>query len=165
MTMELSLAEKQYLNEVLKELKQYRISTTERRNIKQQLVEHIQECRDYGIDSIDELGDTTTFIKDFLEIKGIDLHSEIQQIRKSRPGLSLIIGFCTFIVAYLGSQLILSMFLTDSFNPQNMNATFDYHIIYQISDNAWWNSLLMLMSISISCSISILAVKFIGRNR
>ena len=65
MSMELSLVEKQYLTEVLNELKQYRISSKERKNIKQQLLEHIQESRDNGIDSINDLGDTTTFIKDF----------------------------------------------------------------------------------------------------
>lgn len=165
MSMELSLAEKQYLTEVLEELKQYRISSKERKNIKQQLLEHIQESRDNEIGSINDLGDTTTFIKDFLEIKGIDLHSEIKQMRKSRPGISFVIGFCTFIIAYLACQLILSMFLTDSFNPQKTIPTFDYNIVYQISDVAWWNLFLILISISTSSLISILAIKIFAGNR
>ncbi|MDD1501534.1 hypothetical protein PVA17_01940 [Lysinibacillus sp. CNPSo 3705] len=165
MSMELSLVEKQYVTEVLNELKQYRISSKERKNIKQQLLEHFQESRDNGIDSINDLGDTTTFIKDFLEIKGIDLHSEIKQMRKSRPGISIALGFCTFIIAYLACQLLLSMFLTDSFNPQKTMATFHYNIVYQISDVAWWNFLLITISISTSSLISLLAIKIFGGNR
>ncbi|MEB2281858.1 hypothetical protein LAV73_17940 [Lysinibacillus xylanilyticus] len=165
MSMELSLVEKQYVTEVLNELKQYRISSKERKNIKQQLLEHIQESRDNGIDSINDLGDTTTFIKDFLEIKGIDLHSEIKQMRKSQPGISIVIGVCTFIIAYLACQLILSMFLTDSFNPQNTIAAFDYNIVYQISDVAWWNFLLISISIFTSSLISLCAIKIFGGNR
>ncbi len=70
------MEEKQFLNEVLEELKQYQISSKNRKDIKQQLLEHIQESHEHGQDSINELGDTTTFVKDFLEINGIDLLSE-----------------------------------------------------------------------------------------
>ncbi len=48
--------EKQFLTDVLKELKQYDISLEERENIKRQILEHIQECREHGEDSIDDLG-------------------------------------------------------------------------------------------------------------
>lgn len=165
MNIELSLAEKQFLHEVLEELKQFQISSKDRRNIKQQILEHIQECREYGQDSIDELGDATTFVKDFLDINGIDLHSKIKQIResKSRTAILFVIGFFALIVTYLGSQLILSMFLTESFNPQNTNSSFNYNILYQISDNSWWNFLLMLISVSISLLISVFAMFYIRK--
>lgn len=165
MNIKLSIAEKQFLNEVLKELKQYQISSKDRRNIKQQLLEHIQESHEHGQDSINELGDTTTFVRDFLEINGVDLHSEIKQIRKSnsRTGTLFVIGFFTLIVTYPISQLILSMFLTESFNPLNTNSLFNYNIFYQISDNSWWNSLLMIISISISLLVSMLAMFYIRK--
>ncbi|MEN1936367.1 hypothetical protein AAIE21_12350 [Paenibacillus sp. 102] len=165
MNMKLSKEETQFLNEILEELKQYKISSKNRKIIKQQLLEHIQECREHGQNSINDLGDTTTFIKDFLEMNEIDLHSEIKQIRKSknRTGILFVIGFFTSIVTYLISQLLLSMFLTESFNPLHTNNSFDYNILYQIADNSWWNSLLMMTSISISALISMLVVFYIRK--
>ncbi|GGB57363.1 hypothetical protein GCM10011409_38590 [Lentibacillus populi] len=53
----LTMEEKQFLNEVLEELKQYQISSKNRKDIKQQLLEHIQESHEHGQDSINELGD------------------------------------------------------------------------------------------------------------
>ncbi|MED1014772.1 hypothetical protein P4T71_31430, partial [Bacillus mycoides] len=53
---ELNGKENQFLTDVLKELKQYDISLEERENIKQQILEHIQECRENGEDSINDLG-------------------------------------------------------------------------------------------------------------
>ncbi|MBO1625784.1 MULTISPECIES: hypothetical protein [Bacillus] len=160
MNINLTKEEKQFVKEVLEELKQYQVSSKNRRIIRQQLLEHIQECREHGQDSLKDLGDTTTFVKDFLEMNGIDLHSEIKQIRKSknRTGIVFVIGFLTSIVTYLISQLILSMFLTESFNPLHTNNAFDYNILYHIADNSWWNSLLMITSISISLLISTLVV-------
>lgn len=94
MNIKLNMAEQQFLNEVLEELKQYHISSKDRNNIKQQLLEHIQESRELGKDSIKELGNSHELVKDFLEINGIDLHSEIKQIRKSksRTGILFVIG-------------------------------------------------------------------------
>ncbi|MBY0597536.1 hypothetical protein [Bacillus bingmayongensis] len=165
MKMKLSKEETQFLNEILEELKQYKISSKNRKIIKQQLLEHIQECREHGQDSLNDLGDTTIFIKDFLEMNEIDLHSEIKQIRKSknRIGILFVIGFLTSIVTYLTSQLILSMILTESFNPLHTNNSFDYNILYQIADNSWWNSLLMITSISIAVLISTLVVFYIRK--
>ncbi|WP_077618415.1 hypothetical protein [Bacillus sinesaloumensis] len=160
MNVKLNMEEKKFLNDVMSELKHYQISVKDRKNIEQQLIEHIEESREHGRDSIDELGDTATFVKDFLEINGIDLHAEIKQIRnsKSRTGFLFGIGFLTLFLTYLGSQLLLSMFLTESFNPLVTSSAFDYNIFYRISDNVWWNSLLMMISISIACLLSVLVV-------
>ncbi|MGE7875196.1 hypothetical protein [Bacillus paramycoides] len=165
MNIKLTIEEKQFLDEVLDELKQYQISSKHRKTIKQQLLEHIQESREHGQNSIKELGDATTFVKDFLEINGIDLHSEIKHIRKpkGRTGILFAIGLFTLIVTYLGLQLILSMFLTESFNPLNTNSSFDYNIFYQISDNSWWNFLLMFISFSTSLLVSIFVMFYIRK--
>lgn len=165
MNMKLNMEEKIFLNEVLQELKQYKVSSKNRKILKQQLLEHIQECREHGQNSINDLGETTTFIKDFLEMNEIDLHSEIKQIRKSKNkiGILFVIGFLTSIVTYLTSQLLLSMFLTESFNPLHTNNSFNYNILYHIADNSWWNSLLMMTSISISALISMLVVLYIRK--
>ncbi|MBU5214830.1 DUF1700 domain-containing protein [Heyndrickxia oleronia] len=165
MNIKLNMAEQQFLNEVLEELKQYNISSKDRSNIKQQLLEHIQESRELGKDSIKELGNSHELVKDFLEINGIDLHSEIKQIRKSksRTGILFVIGFFTLILSYLGSQLIFSMFLTESFNSQGTSNRFYYNIFFQISNNPWWNSLLMIISMSIACLVSVLVIKLFLR--
>lgn len=165
MKIHLSIEEKQFLDEVLKELKAYDISSTERKQIKQQIVEHIQEAREHGYDSVDELGDITTFVKDFLEVKGIDLHSKMKQMRnsKNRRGTLFVISLSTLIGTYLISQLLLSMFLTQSFNPLNTNKSFQYNVFYQISDHSWWNVLLISMSVIISMLASGLVVFFTRR--
>lgn len=165
MNMKLNKEEQQFLNEVLEELRQYQISTKARRNIKQQLLEHFQESRDHGGDSLDDLGNTQDFVKDFLEINGIDLHSEIKQARKSKSktGILFVIGLFPLILTYLGSQLLLSMFLTESFNPQNPDSSFEYNIFYQISENLWWNFLLMMISISSACLVSLVINLFVRK--
>lgn len=165
MNVELSLAEKQFLNEVMEELKYYQVSSKITKEVKQQLLEHIQESREHGQDSITELGDSTTFIKDFLEMNGVDLHSEIKQIRKSKnkTGIILVIGFSTLIFTYLISQLVLSMFLTESFNPLNTNSSFHYNIFYRISDNSWWNSLLVITSGVFSLIVSVCVSYFLRK--
>lgn len=165
MHLKLSSEEKQFLDEVLTELRQYQISAKDRRIIKQQLLEHIQESREYGQDGISQFGDATTLIKDFLEISEIDLHSEIKQIRKSTTKTKILIaaGFFTSIVTYIISQFLLSMFLTESFNPLHTNNSFDYNVFYQISDNSWWNAMLMTVSISASLLISVIVVFYIRK--
>lgn len=163
--MKLTILEKRFLDEVLNELKQYQISPTQRNNIKQQLLEHIQESRENGQDSMNELGDASTFVKDYLEVNGIDLHAEIKHMRKSkaRPAMLWAIGLLSFFVSYLAIQLILSMFLTDSMNPLNTSRSFNYNIFYQISGNAWWNFSLMFISISGSLLVTMFVLFYIRK--
>ncbi|WP_459502659.1 hypothetical protein [Bacillus sp. C1] len=165
MNLKLNMEETQFLKEVLEELKQYKVSSKNRKMIKQQILEHIQECREQGQNSISDLGDATTFVKDFLEMNGIDLHSEIKQIRKSKSkkGNLFVIGFFTSICTYFISQLLLSMFLTESFHPLHTNHSFNYNILYQISDDSWWNSLLIIISMTTSVLISMLVVLYIRK--
>lgn len=165
MHVKLTAAEKRFLNKVLTELTQYQISETDRRVVKQQLLEHIQESREYGQDSISQLGDPSEFVKDFLEIHEIDLHEEIKQIRKPTNQIKIVVatGFFTSIVTYIISQFLLSLFLTKSFNLLHTNQSFNYNIFYQISDNSWWNAMLMLISASISLLIALLVVLYMKK--
>ncbi|MED3038419.1 hypothetical protein P4313_26015, partial [Bacillus tropicus] len=36
------------------------------------------------------------------------------------------------------------------FNPTNSKTTFDYNILYRISENQWWNALLITTSLTLS---------------
>ncbi|WP_142321638.1 hypothetical protein, partial [Bacillus cereus] len=110
--------EKQFLRDVLKELKQYDISLEERENIKRQILEHIQECHEHGEDSIDDLGTPQLFVKDFIEINEIDLQVKMKQLQNEKGKFNTFIlrGIFIAIITYLISQTTFSIFLTESFN-------------------------------------------------
>ncbi|CAM4269509.1 hypothetical protein BAMA_20955 [Bacillus manliponensis] len=165
MNIKLTTAEKHFLNQVLTGLAQYEISEADRKVVEQQLLEHIEESREYEQDSMSQLGDPETFVKDFLEIHEIDLHSEIKHMRKPTHQTKTLIatGFFTSIVTYIMSQFLLSMFLTQSFSPLQTNQSFNYNVFYHISDNSWWNAMLMLISISISLLISLCVVLYMRK--
>lgn len=159
---ELNDKEQQFLTGVLKDLKQYDISLEERENIKQQILEHIQECREHGEESINDLGTPQLFVQDFLEINEIDLRVKMKQLRNvNKKSSTLIIGgIFISLITYLISQTTLSIFLTESFSPNNSNNTFNYNILYRITENQWWNSLLIMISFTISVLVFISLVSY-----
>jgi hypothetical protein len=147
----MTIKEKNYINEVLDELKRYQISSNERKKVKQQLLEHIQVSREHGHDGIEELGDIETFVKDYMDINEIDLHSHIKNIQTSKiePRRPIVIALLASMAAYLMLQLIFSLFLTESFNPLR-SSEFDYNILYRVTEHSWWNILLILISMTFS---------------
>ncbi|MGR3762945.1 hypothetical protein [Rossellomorea sp. NS-SX7] len=147
----MTIQEKNYINEVLDELKRYHISSNDRKKVKQQLMEHIQVSREHGLDGIGELGDIETFVKDYMEINEIDLHSHIKSIQTSKieTRRPIVIALLASMAAYLISQLIFSLFLTESFSPLR-SSDYDYNILYRVTEHSWWNVLLILTSLTIS---------------
>ncbi|MDA1679572.1 hypothetical protein [Bacillus cereus group sp. TH152-1LC] len=154
--------EKQFLTDVLKELKQYDISLEEKKNIKRQILEHIQECREHGEDSIDDLGTPQLFVQDYLEINEIDLQVKMKQLKneKGKLNTSILRGIFIAIITYLISQTTFTIFLTGSFNLTNSKTTFQYNLLYRISENQWWNSLLIMISFMISVAVFISLVSY-----
>ncbi|TXR98050.1 hypothetical protein DN390_20650 [Bacillus sp. SH7-1] len=154
--------EKQFLTDVLKELKQYDISLEERDNIKRQILEHIQECREHGEDSIDDLGTPQLFVQDFLEINEVDLQVKMKQLQNKKGKFNTIIlsGIFIAVITYLISQTIFSIFLTESFNPTISKDVFQYNLLYRISENQWWNALLILTSLTLSVVVYISLVSY-----
>ncbi|HDR7717023.1 hypothetical protein VSY18_12595 [Bacillus albus] len=154
--------EKQFLIDVLKELKQYDISLEERENIKRQILEHIQECREHGEDSIDDLGTPQLFVQDYLEINEIDLQVKRKQLKNEKGKLnkSILNGIFIAVSTYLISQTTFTIFLTTSFNPTNSKNTFQYNLLYRISENQWWNSLLIMISFMLSLVVFISLVSY-----
>ncbi|MFJ8521249.1 hypothetical protein [Bacillus cereus] len=145
--------EKQFLTDVLKELKQYDISLEERGNIKRQILEHIQECREHGEDSIEDLGTPQLFVQDFIEINEIDLQVKMKQLQNKKRKFNTFILHGIFIafITYLISQTTFSLVLTESFN---------YNILYRISENQWWNALLIMISFTLSVVVFISLVSY-----
>ncbi|KWU68012.1 hypothetical protein [Bacillus mycoides] len=160
MRSELKGKEQQFLTGVLKELKQYDISLEERENIKQQILEHIQECRENGEDSINDLGTPQLFVQDFLEINEIDLRVKMKQLQNinKKSNTLIIIGIFVAFITYLISQTTLSIFLTESLNPTNSENNFNFNLLYRIAENQWWNSILIMISLMVSLLISIILV-------
>ncbi|HDR7665351.1 hypothetical protein [Bacillus wiedmannii] len=154
--------EKQFLTAVLKELQQYDISLEERENIKRQILEHIQECREHGEDSIDDLGTPQLFVQDYLEINEIDLQVKMKQLKneKGKLNTSILRGIFIAIITYFISQTTFTIFLTQSFNPTNSKNTFQYNLLYRISENQWWNSLLITISFMLSVVVFISLVSY-----
>ncbi|KLA26426.1 hypothetical protein [Bacillus cereus] len=154
--------EKQFLTDVLKKLKQYDISLEEMENVKRQILEHIQECREYGEDSIDDLGTPQLFVQDYLEINEIDLQVKMKQLKneKGKLNTSMLRGIFIAVITYLISQTIFTIFLTQSFNPTNSKNTFQYNFLYRISENQWWNSLLIMISFMLSVAVCISLVSY-----
>jgi uncharacterized membrane-anchored protein len=160
MRSELKGKEQQFLTGVLKELKQYDISLEERENIKQQILEHIQECRENGEDSINDLGTPQLFVQDFLEINEIDLRVKMKQLQNinKKSNTLIIIGIFVAFITYLISQTTLSIFLTESLNPTNSENNFNFNLLYRIAENQWWNSILIMIGLMVSLLISIILV-------
>ncbi|WP_212982106.1 hypothetical protein, partial [Bacillus paramobilis] len=109
----------------------------ERKNIKQQILEHIQECREHGEDSIDDLGTPQLFVQDFLEINEIDLQVKMKRLQNEKAKFNTFIlhGIFIAVITYLISQTTFTIFLTGSFNPTNSKNTFQYNLLYRISEN------------------------------
>ncbi|WP_377865615.1 hypothetical protein [Bacillus sp. R86525] len=159
---ELNGKEKQFLTDVLKELEQYDISLEERENIKQQILEHVQECRENGEDSINDLGTPQLFVQDFLEINEIDLQAKMRQLQNEKGNSSTFIlgGILIAVITYLISQTTLSLFLTESFNGANSKNTFNFNLLYRIAENQWWNYILIMFSFTLSILVFISLVSY-----
>ncbi|MFP7478412.1 hypothetical protein [Terribacillus saccharophilus] len=144
MSVELTQKEKEYMNEVIHELVTGKATQEQIRIIKQQLQEHMEESRLHGFDPFEDLETPPEFVKDYLEIN----QAKYPQHKKSPLSKKhYLVGFLFFSVIYLISQLFLTMFLTQSFSPAYQNADFNYNILYSISDNLWWNTTLIIISL------------------
>ncbi|MEH7225402.1 hypothetical protein V7112_16460 [Bacillus sp. JJ1566] len=144
----LTKVEKDYVEKVLFELKKYKINKEQLDSIREQLLDHISTSHENGETSIEQLGDSEALVKDYLEIYGIDMnHTGTHKSNR----ISIILGAISFPVVYLISQLILSLFLTQSFSQEK---SFDYNIMYRISEQPWWNILLVSISLFSALVIS-----------
>ena len=154
--------EKQFLRDVLKELKQYDISLEERENIKRQILEHIQECHEHGEDSINDLGTPQLFVKDFIEINEIDLQVKMKQLQNEKENSTHLsyVAYSSQLLLTSSHQTTFSIFLTELFNSTNSKNTFNYNILYRISENQWWNVLLIMISFMLSVVVFISLVSY-----
>lgn len=144
MGVELTSEEKEYLKSVSQELISRKSTKKQIHIIEQQLLEHMEESRLHGIDPFEDLETPAEFVKNYLEINQTQ---SMAQHKRSLSTKQILLGLSSFIIIYLLSQLILSMFLTTSFSPEFKIADFNYNIFYSISDNLWWNTMLIMISL------------------
>ncbi|WP_449536528.1 hypothetical protein [Ferdinandcohnia sp. Marseille-Q9671] len=148
----------EYVDKVIKELKKHKINRNNLESIKEQLTDHILTSQQNGEDSIEQLGDSDSIVNDYLELYSIDT----QQSKSPKSTyLPVAFGVIAFLFVYLLSQVLLSLFLTESFSD---NRNFDYNILYHIDVNPWWNTLLVMISFFTALILSIL-VSFLLRSR
>ncbi len=70
------------------------------------------------------------------------------------------VAYLIAIITYLSSQIIFSIFLTESFNQNNSKSAFQYNLLYRISENQWWNALLIMTSLTLSVVVFISLVSY-----
>lgn len=158
----LTKAERDYLNRVVEELGKFHIEASAVEEVKEQIMEHIQESREHGEESLAELGEPTTFVKEYLEVQGINPSPTTKGDRKKSRS-AFIGGLIAFAVTFVICQLLFSMFLTDSFAVGYTDNSFDYNLFYQISDVPWWNALLLTISLAIALIAAVCVAIFIKR--
>lgn len=142
MGVEFPRKEMEYIKKVNQELISSKATQEQIYTIEQQLREHMEESRLHGINPFDDLETPAEFVREYLEI-----HEVPHQRKNTLSKKHYLMGFLYFAVTYLVSQLILTMFLTQTFSPSYENADFNYNILYSISDNLWWNTTLITISL------------------
>lgn len=82
------------------------------------------------------------------------------QNEKGKFNTFMLRGIFIAIITYLSSQIIFSIFLTESFNQNNSKSAFQYNLLYRISENQWWNALLIMTSLTLSVVVFISLVSY-----
>lgn len=82
------------------------------------------------------------------------------QNEKGKFNTFMLRGIFIAIITYLSSQIIFSIFLTESFNQNNSKSAFQYNLLYRISENQWWNALLIMTSLTLSIVVFISLVSY-----
>ena len=82
------------------------------------------------------------------------------QNEKGKFNTFMLRGIFIAIITYLSSQTIFSIFLTESFNQNNSKSAFQYNLLYRISENQWWNALLIMTSLTLSVVVFISLVSY-----
>lgn len=81
-------------------------------------------------------------------------------MKKGKFNTFILRGIFIAIITYLISQTTFSIFLTELFNSTNSKNTFNYNILYRISENQWWNVLLIMISFMLSVVVFISLVSY-----
>lgn len=158
---ELTSMEKDYIKRMISRLKRSGVNQEVVEEARQQVLEHIQECHSHGDDSLKALGDPVDFAKEYMDINNIrpvDRHD----YGTKKTIISITVSFFMFVICYMLTQLFFTLFLTTTFLEED--PSFDFNLIYRITEHRWWNALLIMISFSVSV-ISTLTVYGFTRKR
>lgn len=153
-----------YLAKVNSVIKHYELDSIQVKEVNEQLISHFEEYRDNGEDPFSNLEEPEIFAKSHLEACGINRHSRGKQLQQSRiaSSLPILITSLTSVITFLAFQLLFAFTLTEYFNPLN---SYQYNLIYRISENSWWNAALTSTSVVISLIVFILSLSLLKKRQ
>ncbi|WP_044641189.1 DUF1129 family protein [Risungbinella massiliensis] len=158
----LTKVEKDYINKVVEELGKFNIDANSVKEVKEQILEHIQESREHGEESLAELGEPTTFVKEYLEVQGINPSPSTKGDRKKSRS-ALIGGLFVFAVTFVICQLLLMFFLTDLYVIDVEYIDNKYVYSHKTTDHPWWNAFLTFISFATALITSVCVAIFLQR--
>ncbi|PJN56601.1 hypothetical protein PAEVO_33250 [Paenibacillus sp. GM2FR] len=166
--MSLSYEEEQFIANVRRELKRYDITSSQMDEVEEQIQEHLEASREHGEYGLEDLGSPNMYVRDYAEVQGLvrvqdarDLES-VPKEPGPRSGRLSVWGFLkyplVYTVVYIICQLLFSFSLTTAW-VKGYEIT-SFNLLYRISDQMWWNMMLIVFSLSISALVTILVYVF-----
>ncbi|MDH6669920.1 hypothetical protein M2277_000564 [Paenibacillus sp. LBL] len=163
--MTLSYEEEQFITIVRQELKNYDITPHQMEEMVAQIQEHLEACREHGEMGLQDLDSPIIYVRDYAEVQGFSRVSDPSQSTPApkdsgeRTSTGRLWGFLKhpliFAAVYVICQLAFSFSLTTAW--VNGYEITGFHLLYRISDQTWWNMLLILFSLLISSVITLVA--------
>ncbi|WP_339266853.1 hypothetical protein NYE54_24540 [Paenibacillus sp. FSL K6-1330] len=164
----LSYEEEQFIAAVRRELKRYEMTSSQVEAVVEQIQEHLEASREHGENGLEDLGSPNMYVRDYAEVQGLvrvqdarDLES-VPEEPEPRSGRLSVWGFMkyplVFAAVYILCQLLFSFSLTTAW-VKGFEIT-GFNLLYRISDQMWWNMMLIVSSLSISVLVTILVYVF-----
>ncbi|GAA0364205.1 hypothetical protein [Bacillus horti] len=165
MTNKLSTLEHKYMEQVVAILRENGGSRRLEAEVKLQLEEHIEDCREAGEDFQQSLGSPEDVAFEYLQVsqntmdqvnfKGQEKNKIQNNEHRFQWGFKKsILAAIILFVFYTTSQSIATMFFTSTFvHPPN---DFSFNLWFRISEMPWYNMLLVFSSACIAALITFL---------
>jgi hypothetical protein len=170
--MTLSYEEEQFIANVRRELKRYEMTPTQVEAVVEQIQEHLEASREHGEYGLEDMGSPNMYVRDYAEVQGLVRVQDTRDFESvpeepgPRSGRLGVWGFLkyplVFAVVYIICQLLFSFSLTTAW-VKGYEIT-GFNLLYRISDQMWWNMMLIVFSLSISALVTILVHVF-GKRR
>ncbi|OIA99464.1 hypothetical protein AK95_20015 [Paenibacillus sp. LC231] len=171
--MTLSYEEEQFIADVRRELIRYEMTSNQVEAVVEQIREHLEASREHGEYGLEDLGSPDMYVRDYAEVQGLvrmqdamDLESVPEKPPGQRSWRLGVWGFLkyslVFAAVYIICQLLFSFALTTAW-VKGYEIT-GFNLLYRISDQTWWNMMLIVFSLSISALVTILTHVF-GKRR
>lgn len=171
--MTLSYEEEEFIADVRSELNRYEMTSSQTEEVVEQIREHLEASREHGENGLHDLGSPRMYVRDYAEVQGFEIvqnagsfrsGQEDSGQRSGRPSVWGLLRYpLVFAAVYAISQLVFSFSLTTAWvEGREMTG---FNLLYRISDQMWWNMLLIVFSLSISTVVTTLIYKLSKRKQ